>query len=191
MALEEWLISGGKLVTASDLAKYVKERINPEVRARNEALLSQNRVAPERLISQLGPGIDNETPTANSGLTQAPAALWKGKRMATPSGGSSRTDESATDPERTLTQRTDLPSETFPKAAPVERRVPPPRTSDATELVDFVPVGAAARESGPVSGTSIKAPLEKPASRRTWQVGLLLALVLLFALLVVARVTLR
>jgi eukaryotic-like serine/threonine-protein kinase len=80
VALEEWLISSGKIVTASDVAKTVKERISPEVRARNDALLSQSRVAPDLLVNQLIKDYDHETPTAVSGLVTAPAALWVGKQ---------------------------------------------------------------------------------------------------------------
>ena len=84
VALEEWLISSGKLVTATDVAKCLRERISPEVRARNEALLSQNRVAPDLLVNQLMRDYASETPTAGSGLVTAPPGLWVGKTPAQP-----------------------------------------------------------------------------------------------------------
>jgi len=87
IALEEWLMTSGKLVTASDVAKCVKDRMNSDVRAHNEALLSQNRVAPDRLMNQLVSSHEYETPTAGSGLVTAPPALWVGKSGPRPAAG--------------------------------------------------------------------------------------------------------
>jgi eukaryotic-like serine/threonine-protein kinase len=147
MALEEWLIAGGKLVTSSDVAKCVKERINAEVRARIEALLSQNRVAPEMLMTRLTSDSENETPTAGSGMTQAPAELWRGKPM--PGAPSKARDDAATDAERTLTAQHKASSATFPHAGANVKPPLEPRLSDATALVDFVPEGAPAKAPSP------------------------------------------
>jgi eukaryotic-like serine/threonine-protein kinase len=170
VALEEWLMSSGKLVTASDVAKCVKERISPEMRARNDALLSQNRVAPELLVNQLMKDYDSETPTAGSGLVTAPPGLWLGKKApgAKP----------ATNPgESSITEPGSLPSETLTAAAPVgERRASSPRASDATELVDFVPVKAdVAAVVAPA--TLVEAQVSAPArAKRAWLALLLLAI---------------
>jgi eukaryotic-like serine/threonine-protein kinase len=131
IALEEWLMSSGKLVTASDVAKCVKERMNSDVRAHNEALLSQNRVAPDRLMHQLV-SVEHETPTAGSGLVTAPSSLWVGQ-------GEHVTVEvdEPTHSRDAITQQAQLASS--------ERKVLPPRASDATALVDFVPVDAQGR----------------------------------------------
>lgn len=188
MALEEWLISGGKLVTASDVAKCVKERINSEVRTRNDALLSQARVAPERLMNQFSVRADNEIPTAGSGVTLAPASLRKGA----PQAAASDVDDGCTDPDRTLTQRVEPPSETLPAAPDLERRAAPPRLSDATELVEFVPEGAEPRASSTVStrAASSRAPLTRQVAARPWQMLASLVLVVL-ALLALAHFALR
>jgi eukaryotic-like serine/threonine-protein kinase len=132
VALEEWLISTGKLVTSTDVAKCLKERISPEMRARNEALLSQSRVAPDLLVNQLMKDYDSETPTAGSGLITAPPELWVGKKV---------TNAVAVS-ESSITEPGELPSITLPMARPAAPAARP-RASDATELVDFVPVKAA------------------------------------------------
>jgi len=137
IALEEWLMSSGKLVTASDVAKCVKERMNSDVRAHNEALLSQNRVAPDRLMHQLVSAYEHETPTAGSGLVTAPAKLWAGQggpRSMAPA------DEEPTHTREAVTEAAQRVTETAQRVTTGERPVAPPRASDATELVDFVPV---------------------------------------------------
>ena len=82
LALEQWLASTGKLTTASAVAKMVKERLSPEIRQRNEALISQSRAMPHSLMSQFVTDADGETPTAGSGLVTAPPGLWKGPNKA-------------------------------------------------------------------------------------------------------------
>lgn len=181
MALEEWLISGGKLVTASDVAKCMKERISKEARARNELLLSQNRLAPELLMSRSSTHLESETPTAGSGPIRSPAASWRGMPE---EGQKSSPDNAPPDDGRTLTQNAGLWSKSLPEATQVESRPVPTRPSDATALVDFVPVGIKPPASAPapteatLSAISM-ADIEALRIRRTWQVVLWLALVLL------------
>jgi serine/threonine protein kinase len=184
MALEEWLVTGAKLVTASDVAKCVRERISSEVRTRNDLLLSQARVAPERLMNQLSLGADNETPTAGSGVTRAPVAFWQDKL---PAAARSGVDDGSADPERTLTERSPVPSESFPPAPVPRRPALAPRLSDATELVDFVPEGALAPGSATMSGRAASSP---PEATRAKQLLAPVVLVLL-ALLAIAHFTLR
>jgi serine/threonine-protein kinase len=187
MALEEWLISGGKLVTASDVAKCVKERISKEARARNEALLSQNRLAPDLLMNRLNTEFERETPTAGSGLTPAPAASWRGRPQESPK---SRHDNAPVDDERTLTQsRPPSGSPSGPQAAaPLAEGGPGDvRPSDATALSEFVPVdsdppsSAAARAEPTLSKVS-KADIQALRRRPAWQVVVWLALVSLILL---------
>jgi eukaryotic-like serine/threonine-protein kinase len=176
IALEEWLIAGGKLVTAADVAKFVKERISPEVRARNDALLSQNRVAPELLVNQLMKDHESEPPTAGSGLVTAPPGLWVGAQ-GTPTG---------TGEESTLTEPGQAPSVTFPIALPAVP-VAKPRNSDATELMDFVPLTDA--ESAAVSPPRSleRAALPSTAWKRNVALVLLLAIVVVVLWRLLAR----
>jgi hypothetical protein len=170
MALEEWLLSTGKLVTGSDVARCVRERISPEVKARNEALLSQNRVAPELLMNQLRGEDDSETPTAGSGLVTAPPGLWIG-----PNGGREAEDDGVT-----LRGGDPLPSGAF-RAPPRAEARPAiaPRLSDATELVDFVPEGTAAK---PSDSTEIE---PRRALEPAWKAALGLLLLLVVAALLI------
>jgi eukaryotic-like serine/threonine-protein kinase len=153
IALEEWLMSSGKLVTASDVAKCVKERMSKEVRAHNEALLSQNRVAPDRLMHQLVTAYEHETPTAGSGLVTAPPNLWRGSGGATQA--PTPADEEPTHTREAVTEHARLASGERPVAAP--------RASDATALVDFVPIGGAAkaRQASAAAGVSTRGWLER------------------------------
>jgi serine/threonine-protein kinase len=186
VALEEWLVSTGKLVSVSDVAKCVKERISKEARARNEALLSQNRLSPDLLMNRLNTDFESETPTAGSGLTQAPMALWRGKPLPQ-EGQKSRPDNAPPDEERTLTLSADPPSGSLAVAAQVESRQVTPRPSDATALVEFVPVAVDPLASAPARSEATLSAISKgdiAALRRrpTWQVVIWLALVLLVLL---------
>jgi len=196
MALEEWLVASGRLVTATDVAKCVKERLNPEVRARNEALLSQNRVAPELLMNRLVNENENETPTAGSGLVTAPTGLWVGPPKATQTGvgktgksteerSSGRASEAPTEPGGAPTPSVTPPIPASPAALLRDRRGPAPRPSDATQLVDFVPV-----QAGSPALTSLEGPGGTPAKSRrvlsrstlALSVGALLLVLLLWLL---------
>jgi serine/threonine protein kinase len=191
MALEEWLVTTGKLVTAGDVAKCVKERISDEVRARNEALLSQNRVAPELLMSRLKGADESETPTAGSGLVTAPRALWVGPKDIPPSSAraASKPIEPSKPSQRVLDSRT-LPSEpegsdTLPQysARAPERPAVPVRLSDATALVDFVPDSSAA-ESPSMSTSTVMRRWHSPWPQRVAVFGLVVWILILVAVLV-------
>lgn len=191
IALEEWLLSSGKLVTASDVAKCVRERINPEVKARNDALLSQNRMAPELVMSRLASERD-ETPTAGSGLTQAPAALWRGKPMMPPAAGAPPPIQEVKDVdivELTPTRLRAAPSQAERQRLPTAQV---PRPSDATALVDFVPHGAA-RSSARAAPTTAPqrdvtpAPAPQESSSRHALMTALVFVVLILTLLLAAR----
>ncbi len=178
MALEEWLVSSGKLVTASDVARCVKERISPEVKGRNDALLSQSRVAPELLMNRLRGDKDSETPTAGSGLVTAPSQLWVG-----PKGAARQSSEDG------ATQPGGEPPSTGAVRAPqraAERPAVAPRASDATQLVDFVPVGVAAK---PLSVASPSELEPRSAAKPAWKaaLGLLLLVGVALVMWLVAR----
>lgn len=176
VALEEWLISSGKLVTATDVAKCVKERISPEMRARNDALLSQNRVAPDLLASQLMKDYDSETPTAGSGLVNAPPGLWVGKPR----------PAAAASSELSVTELGQPPSVTLPIA---HSAVSPakPRASDATELVDFAPVKADGAPAAPQAAPATAVEAQASATPRSARGAVLLLLLLAVAALVLWR----
>lgn len=77
LALEEWLAKSGKIVTHTDIARAVNERLNPKVRDQIQALRNANRFTPQTVIAGRDEGdVDEadswELPTAVSGLIQVP-----------------------------------------------------------------------------------------------------------------------
>jgi eukaryotic-like serine/threonine-protein kinase len=67
MALEEWLMEAGEVVTESDVAKIVKERMSPERKTVIDAVTTSARAIPEALAYQLLARRDRmDTPTADS-----------------------------------------------------------------------------------------------------------------------------
>jgi serine/threonine-protein kinase len=77
LALEEWLAKSGKIVTHTDIARAVNERLNPKVRDQIQALRTANRFTPQAAIAgREGDQEDDadswELPTAVSGLIQLP-----------------------------------------------------------------------------------------------------------------------
>jgi eukaryotic-like serine/threonine-protein kinase len=80
LALEDWLAKSGKIVTHTDIARAVTERLNPKVRDQIQALRTANRFSPQTAIVGRDPEGDEgpdswELPTAVSGLIQLPDAL--------------------------------------------------------------------------------------------------------------------
>jgi hypothetical protein len=77
LALEEWLAKSGKIITHTDIARAVNERLNPKARDQIQALRTANRFTPQTAIaSREEEGEDDadswELPTAVSGLIQLP-----------------------------------------------------------------------------------------------------------------------
>jgi serine/threonine protein kinase len=67
MALEEWLMEAGEVVTESDIAKIVKERMSSERKTVIDAVTTSARAIPEALAYQLLARRDKmDTPTADS-----------------------------------------------------------------------------------------------------------------------------
>jgi serine/threonine protein kinase len=78
LALEQWMLTSSKIATPSDVARIVRERMNPERRRLVEAVMSQGRSLPEALAYQLLSISDKtDTPTATSGLVVQPDGLSK------------------------------------------------------------------------------------------------------------------
>jgi serine/threonine-protein kinase len=78
LALEQWMLTSSKIATPSDVARIVRERMNPERRRLVEAVMSQGRTLPEALAYQLLSVQDKtDTPTATSGLVMQPEGLKK------------------------------------------------------------------------------------------------------------------
>jgi serine/threonine protein kinase len=79
LALEDWLAKSGKIVTHTDIARAVNERLNPKVRDQIQALRNANRFSAQTAI--VGREIEGddpdswELPTAVSGLIQLPEDL--------------------------------------------------------------------------------------------------------------------
>ncbi|MEO8181999.1 MAG: serine/threonine-protein kinase [Deltaproteobacteria bacterium] len=78
LALEDWLAKSNKIITHTDIARAVNERLNPKVRDQIQALRNANRfspqtaVAPRELENEEEPEDSWELPTAVSGLIQLP-----------------------------------------------------------------------------------------------------------------------
>jgi eukaryotic-like serine/threonine-protein kinase len=72
MALEQWLMDVGEVVTESDIAKVVKERMSKERKTVIDAVASSARTIPQALAYQLLSRRDRtETPTADSRIFAA------------------------------------------------------------------------------------------------------------------------
>lgn len=71
LALEHWLNQTGKIVTHSDIARAVSERLSPKVRDQIQALRSANRFTPRNIaarVSETASPSSWEVPTAARGL---------------------------------------------------------------------------------------------------------------------------
>ena len=66
LALEEWLAKSGKIVTHTDIARAVNERLNPKVRDQIQALRTANRFTPQAAIAGREDGGRGRRRTAGS-----------------------------------------------------------------------------------------------------------------------------
>jgi serine/threonine-protein kinase len=83
IALEQWMLNSSKMVVPGDVARIVRDRMNPERRKLVEAVMSSSRALPEALAYQLLVMQDKtDTPTATSGLIVQPEGLRKKKKQA-------------------------------------------------------------------------------------------------------------
>jgi hypothetical protein len=78
LALEDWLAKSGKIITHTDIARAVNERLNPKVRDQIQALRNANRFSPQTAVAARELEGEEEAedswelPTAVSGLIQLP-----------------------------------------------------------------------------------------------------------------------
>jgi serine/threonine protein kinase len=78
LALEDWLAKSGKIITHTDIARAVNERLSPKVRDQIQALRNANRFSPQTAVAtrevegEEYPEDSWELPTAVSGLIQLP-----------------------------------------------------------------------------------------------------------------------
>jgi serine/threonine-protein kinase len=76
LALEDWLAKSGKIITHTDIARAVNERLNPKVRDQIQALRNANRFSPQTAVAARELEGEEEAedswelPTAVSGLIQ-------------------------------------------------------------------------------------------------------------------------
>lgn len=146
MALEQWLLTRSQPVVHADIARMVRERMNPSRRRLVEAVLSSSRALPESLAySLLAIQPDKtHTPTATSGLVVQPPGLKKSSLAQTVKPPKPKRTRPA-DPDATIIGRqessvsTTLPSSTSRLSAPEEpveiddeerTRIAPPRSQD-------------------------------------------------------------
>lgn len=82
VALEQWMLTSSQMVVPGDVARIVRDRMNPERRKLVEAVMSSSRALPEALAYQLLSMHDKtDTPTATSGLIVQPEGLKKKKKQ--------------------------------------------------------------------------------------------------------------
>jgi serine/threonine protein kinase len=83
IALEQWMLTSSRMVVPGDVARIVRDRMNPERRKLVEAVMSSSRALPEALAYQLLAMHDKtDTPTATSGLIVQPEGLKKKNKPA-------------------------------------------------------------------------------------------------------------
>jgi serine/threonine protein kinase len=79
-ALEQWLLTSSKPVSAGDVGRVVRERLTPQRRKMIDALMSTSRTLPEALANRFlspQPTDKTVTPTATSGVVVQAAGLAK------------------------------------------------------------------------------------------------------------------
>ncbi len=144
IALEQWMLSSSRMVVPADVARTVRERMNPERKKLVEAVMSTSRALPEALAYQLLSVQDKtDTPTATSGLIVPPAELRKQKAPAPRS--------SEPDPEATVVASS-------PTSKTPSRKSTPSRTPTGRTALDSSP-----RPSAPARSSPTTAP-PRPAS---------------------------
>ena len=81
--LEEYLVNCTDRISHAEVARLVRERMNPEKKAAVEALLISNKFLPDVLAYRMMESADDrtQTPTASSGIATAPRPL-RGKTPA-------------------------------------------------------------------------------------------------------------
>jgi len=133
MALEQWMLGSSNLAASGDLARLVKERMNPERRKLVEAVMSSSRSLPESLAYHLLSADKTDTPTATSGLVMQPSGLAKPSKLTKPAPEPPEDEQPESDPDATLVAK--IPESSFPRRT-ANSNVPtarPPRQAAAVE----------------------------------------------------------
>jgi serine/threonine protein kinase len=132
LALEDWLAKSGKIITHTDIARAVNERLNPKVRDQIQALRNANRFSPQTAVAgrelegEEDPEDSWELPTAVSGLIQLPEDIAR---------------EAAPSPRR------DQPTVPVPSAAGVVRAPTTTSANDTQPSIAPEPEHTGAREA--------------------------------------------
>ncbi|MEO8905156.1 MAG: hypothetical protein ABI488_21980, partial [Polyangiaceae bacterium] len=171
VALEEWLIGEGRVVTVSDVAKCVQSRLSKQMRERNAALVSQSRIVPDQLLHGIEQDTDAETPTAGSVLVTVRPGQWhNGPRVTNPEDHTLDGVQVAA-MKQAAHSRANVPASSRPPSSSSEATPIASHLSDSTQLVV---VQLHALDSVPTPSKAT-ASLGKPRLKR-W-LGLLLLLV--------------
>ena len=161
LALEEWLAKSGKIVTHTDIARAVNERLNPKVRDQIQALRTANRFTPQTAIADREEGEDAEDswelPTAVSGLIQLPDDI---AREAAPSavrpqpGPVPTIDLSGNDTQPSIAPRARLDASAMRDSTKISNDVRAVREELAHQSTPKLPARARVADSiGVISGT--------------------------------------
>jgi serine/threonine protein kinase len=103
IALEQWMLNSSRMVVPADVARIVRDRMNPERRKLVEAVMSSSRALPEALAYQLLVMQDKtDTPTATSGLIVQPEGLKKKNKPAPPAAAPAIEAAPESDPDATI-----------------------------------------------------------------------------------------
>lgn len=158
LAIEQWLLTTGRVVVSGDVARIVRERMSPDRRRLVDAIQSAGRAIPESIAQQLlslSVQTKEETPTANSGLIVPPPGLRKQSsvtpgRSSTPGNAgamrkTSESDSTQLDPARdVVTVRPKeasspgaaKPAASSPQAAPAEPAKPKKNVAPMTPVAN-------------------------------------------------------
>lgn len=160
LALEDWLARSGKIVTHTDIARAVAERLSPTAREQIQALRSANQFTPISVAARIIEDDSNswELPTAVSGLIQVRASLaaapGPANQMPTRRPGGPRRARGG-DTKRSITVEDIGDAE---EAAPSTPHQPPP-SSEATPIsVDVEPIEQALRAARTGRSAAVLSP---------------------------------
>lgn len=139
-ALEQWLLSTSRLVVTADVARVVRDRMNPERRRLVEAVLSSSRALPESIAYSLLASQQDKThtPTATGGVVAPPPARPVAPRPGTERPRpieSSIQEVKPQDPEATVIGRHDAVPSATEEEAEERTRLMPPRAVDLSSCV--------------------------------------------------------
>jgi serine/threonine-protein kinase len=172
LALEEWLLTAGRVVVHGDVARIVRERMSPDRRRLVDAIQSAGRAIPEAIAQQLlalSVQQKEETPTATSGLIVPPPGLRKSAGTPSATRRVSESDSTQLDASRqpetpSVSPKASPSPSAVPSAAPVARAslVAKPATSKAPGKVEPM---------APVANQPVNFPIKPDEAELTAWVG--------------------